>query len=189
MNWNYMQPVTIHFGEGKLAQLPEEVRGLGKTRGILITSPSFERRGLVSKITEESGGLIVCNYAKISPNPQVAECEECIRLIRENACDFVVALGGGSVMDCAKAAAVMSTADLPVDAYMDGPALPETVLPVIAVPTTAGTGSEITSVAVLSDHARGLKKPLACTAFYPKVALVDPELTYSVPPHTTACTG
>ena len=189
MNWNYMQPVTIHFGEGKLAQLPEEVRGLGKTRGILITSPSFERRGLVSKITEESGGLIVCNYAKISPNPQVAECEECIRLIRENACDFVVALGGGSVMDCAKAAAVMSTADLPVDAYMDGAALPETGLPVIAVPTTAGTGSEITSVAVLSDHARGLKKPLACTAFYPKVALVDPELTYSVPPHTTACTG
>ena len=86
MNWNYMQPVTIHFGAGNLAQLPEEIRGLGKTRGILITSPSFERRGLVSRIAEESGGLIVRTYAKISPNPQVAECAECIRLHPGESC-------------------------------------------------------------------------------------------------------
>ncbi len=67
--------------------------------------------------------------------------------------------------------------------------LPETHLPLIAVPTTAGTGSEITSVAVLSDHEKGLKQPLASPAFYPSVAIVDPELTWSVPPHVTACTG
>ena len=67
--------------------------------------------------------------------------------------------------------------------------LPDTSLPLIAVPTTAGTGSEITCVSVLSDHEAGVKKPLSCDAFYPTLAIVDPELTYSVPPHTTACTG
>ena len=75
-------------------------------------------------------------------------------------------------------------------AYMeDASLLPDTSLPLIAVPTTAGTGSEITCVSVLSDHEAGVKKPLSCDAFYPTLAIVDPELTYSVPPHTTACTG
>lgn len=185
-----MQPVTIHFGNGRIKELSEEIQKLGGHTGILITSPSFERRGMVKKIVEESKGLLKVVYSQISPNPDIKECEECIALIKQNTCDFVVAVGGGSVLDCAKAAAAMCTAERAVSDYMtDTSLLPQTHLPLIAVPTTAGTGSEITSVSVLSDHEKGVKKPLSCAAFYPTVALIDPELTYSVPPHITACTG
>lgn len=190
MNWNYTQPVDIRFGNGRIRELGAEIEKLGGSRGMLITSPSFEKRGMVEKVRADSGGRICAVYSSVSPNPDVTECEACIALIRENECDFVVALGGGSVLDCAKAAAVMCTASHPVRAYMQGEAtLPEERLPLIAVPTTAGTGSEITSVSVLSDHALGVKKPLVCDAFYPTLALVDPELTHSVPRHITACTG
>lgn len=190
MNWNYSQPVTIHFGNGVIKTLAEEVRKLGGSRGILITSPSFAKRGMADKIKADSEGLIVAVYSQVSPNPDVKECEACISMIRENDCDFVVALGGGSVMDCAKAASVICTADKPITAFVDDMSLlPETHLPVIAVPTTSGTGSEVTSVSVLSDHEKGTKKPIFCNAMYPKVAIVDPELTYSVPPYITACTG
>ena len=190
MNWNYTQPVTIHFGNGEIKTLADEVRALGGSRGILITSPSFTKRGMADKIKADSEGLIVTVYSRVSPNPDVKECEACISMIRENDCDFVIALGGGSVMDCAKAASVICTADKPVTAFMDDMSLlPETHLPLIAVPTTSGTGSEVTSVSVLSDHEKGTKKPIFCNAMYPKVAIVDPELTYSVPPYITACTG
>lgn len=189
MNWNYLQPVVIRFGNSRIGELGDAIRALGGSRGILITSRSFEKRGMAEKILCESDGLLVCAYCSVSPNPDVCEVQACIDQIHANDCDFVVALGGGSVMDCAKAAACMCTACLPAADYMDGLKLPDSALPLIAVPTTAGTGSEITSVSVLSDHVRGVKKPLASDALYPKLAIVDPELTYSVPRHTTACTG
>lgn len=190
MIWNYMQPVTIHFGSGRIHELGSEIEKLGGRKGILITSPSFVKRGVAEKVRSDSDGRIAVVFSGVSPNPDVQECEACVRLIRENECDFVVALGGGSVLDCAKAAAVMCTAEHPVRAYMqDAGLLPDTRIPLIAVPTTAGTGSEITCVSVLSDHEMALKKPLVCDGFYPVLALVDPELTYSVPRHITACTG
>lgn len=190
MNWNYVQPVAVHFGNGTIQELGREIEALGGSRGLLITSPSFHKRGMTEKIMTDSKGKLVCLYYRVSPNPDVTECAVCVDMLRENHCDFVVALGGGSVLDCAKAAAAMATADKPVSAYMEkGAAMPAQSLPLIAVPTTAGTGSEITCVSVLSDHEKGIKAPLSCDAFYPKVAIVDPELTYSVPQHITACTG
>ncbi len=190
MTWDYMQPVTIKFGNGRIKELSKEVKSLGGSRGILITSPSFKRRGLADSIIADSEGLILAAYTNVSPNPDIVEVEACISIIKANSCDFVVALGGGSVLDCAKAAAVMCTSDRPVSDYMeDASLLPNTSIPMIAVPTTAGTGSEITSVSVLSDHIIGVKKPLACNAFYPTLAIIDPELTYTVPRHITACTG
>ena len=190
MVWNYMQPVTIRFGNGRIRELGGEIEKLGGSRGMLITSPSFVKRGMVDKISRDGGGRIAAVFGSVSPNPDVTECQACVDMIRENNCDFVVAVGGGSVLDCAKAAAVMCTAEYPVRAYMqDAGLLPDTRIPLIAVPTTAGTGSEITCVSVLSDHELGVKKPLVSDAFYPALALVDPELTYSVPRHITACTG
>lgn len=190
MNWNYSQPVNVHFGNGRLKDLYAEIEKLGGEKGWLITSPSFVRKGLAEKIVRESSGKILGVTSGVSPNPEVSECEACVKILRENGCDFVVALGGGSVLDCAKAAAAMVTENFAVEHYMErGAVMPKRSLPLIAIPTTAGTGSEITSVSVLSDHAKGIKAPLSCEAFYPKVAIVDPELTYSVPKHITACTG
>ena len=123
MIWNYKQPVTIHFGNGRIRELGSEVEKLGGSRGILITSPSFVKRGMVDKISKDSGGRIAAVYGSVSPNPEVTECQACVDMIRESKCDFVVAVGGGSVLDCAKAAAVMCTADYPVRAYMQDASL------------------------------------------------------------------
>lgn len=190
MIWNYTQPVTIKFGNGIIKELPQEIKALNRSRGIIITSASFKKRGFVDSIIKDNFGVLIASCTDISPNPDITEVEKCISIIKENKCDFIVALGGGSVLDCAKAAAVMCTSNRPVSDYMhDASLLPDNNIPMIAIPTTAGTGSEVTNVSVLSDHVCGIKKPLFCNAFYPALALIDPELTYSVPRHITACTG
>lgn len=190
MNWHYLQPVTIHFGNGMIACLKDEIRRLGRNRGILITSPSLEKSGLAARLVADNENTLQTVYSRVSPNPDVSECDACAGLIRQNGCDFVLAVGGGSVLDCAKAAAAFCTADAPASDYLEKKRpLPDARLPLIAVPTTAGTGSEITRVSVLSDHKKGLKAPLNTPAFYPDTAIVDPELTYTVPKHVTACTG
>lgn len=190
MDWHYTQPVTIHFGNGMLARLGEEIRKTGKTRGLLITSPFFGQNGLADRLMADSGGTLCATYRQVSPNPDIRECDDCIRLIHENHCDFIVALGGGSVLDCAKAAAAFSSGNHPTGAYLDGTLpVPAHGLPLIAIPTTAGTGSEVSRVTVLSDHAKCKKAPLFSPAFYPVCAIIDPELTRTLPKAVTACTG
>ena len=190
MDWNYAQPVRIRFGNGIRKTLAEEIASLGGRRGLLVTSPSFVRRGVARELCDASGGTLRHVYSEVSANPDVTECDACVRLLKEHSCDFVVALGGGSVMDCAKAAATFCLTRHPAGHFLDAAAqIPPAHLPVIAMPTTAGTGSEVTCVAVLSDHTRGIKAPLASDGFYPAVAIVDPGLTYSLPPYITACTG
>lgn len=187
--WEYRQPVRIRFGAGIVGTLADEIRSFGGRRGVLVTSRSFVRRGVAADVVAKSAGLVVATFGEVSPNPDVGECDACAGMMRREQADFVVALGGGSVMDLAKAAATFCLADRPSADYVGGAAIPAAHLPVIAVPTTAGTGSEITCVAVLSDHDKGLKVPLAAPGFYPALAIVDPEMTYSVPPYLTACTG
>lgn len=190
MSWNYIQPVRIRFGNGSRNSLPDEITAISGSNGLLITSPSFEKRGIIDEIVQLSNGSIRHIYSHVSPNPDVTQCDECARILRDNHCDFVVALGGGSVLDCAKAAASFCTADTPAEQYLcSGLPIPKTHLPLIALPTTSGTGSEVTCVSVLSDHRRGIKAPLSSDSFYPAVAIIDPELTLSVPPHITASTG
>lgn len=190
MYWDYKQPVRVKFGKGMIGCLCEEIEALGLKCGLLVTSPSFVKRGKADEVCQMSGGAIKHVFSGVSANPDVSECDACANLLREKKCDFVVALGGGSVMDCAKAAATFCLSDKPSTAYLGtGEPIPQAHLPIIAMPTTAGTGSEITSVSVLSDHARGVKAPMSSDGFFPTLAIVDPELTYSVPPHLTACTG
>ena len=190
MNWNYIQPVRIRFGNGMIRVLSEEIAALNGQNGLLITSPSFVKRGLADELRESSGGTLKYIYSDVSPNPDVTECNACAELLKEKSCDFVVALGGGSVMDCAKAAATVCLTDCPVECLIgQGKQISQKHLPIIAVPTTAGTGSEVTCVSVLSDHSKGLKYPISSNSFYPSVAIVDPELTYSLPAYMTACTG
>lgn len=190
MNWEYRQPVRILFGNGMIKQLPREIIRFGGKRGLLVTSPSFVKRGMAQQIVADAEGLLVEVFSGVSANPDVKECDACAEVLRAQQCDFVVALGGGSVMDCAKAAATICLTDEKITAYVGTvKAVPQAHLPIIAAPTTAGTGSEITSVSVLSDHERGVKAAFSSDGFYPALAIVDPELTYTVPPYMTACTG
>lgn len=190
MNWIYRQPVKIEFGAGVLSRLPRVLEELGVGRALLVTSPSFVRRGIAGSLLQACGSALVGVYGDVSPNPDVVQCDACAAMLRALRCDGVVALGGGSVIDCAKAASVFCLSGSPAAGYLaaDKP-VPAQHLPLVAVPTTSGTGSEVTSVSVLSDHARGIKAPMAADSFFPAVALVDPDLTLTVPPRLTAITG
>lgn len=190
MNWDYLQPVKIHFGKGRVKEIKEIARELGCERGLLVAGPFFFKSGLAEKVIKESEGMIVASFGDVSPNPDVVEVDACAEVIRQKNIGFVVALGGGSPMDCAKAAAsVALTSDSIRKYHGTGVAMPEKHLPLIAVPTTAGTGSEVTCVAVLSDHELGKKGPIVSNGFYPSIAMIDPELTYTLPPRITASTG
>ena len=190
MMWEYLQPVVIRFGEGVSGKIRQVAKDLGCSKGLLVSDPFFMKSGLAEKIVEPSEGVLTGIYSQISPNPEVVEVDACAEQIRESQIDFLVALGGGSALDCAKAAgSICFTEDSIRKYHGTGENMPQKHLPLIAIPTTAGTGSEVTCVAVLSDKELGKKGPIVSNGFYPSIALIDPELTYTLPPYMTASTG
>lgn len=190
MNWDYGQPVRIVFGNGRLSELNGIIEEMGVKNGILIAGPSFFKNGTAERIIEDSKGLLTASFGEISPNPGVTQVDACAQIIRQRSIGFIVALGGGSTIDLAKAAGTISQTDDSIRKYhATGLQLPDKRLPLIAIPTTAGTGTEVTCVAVLSDHANGKKAPINSDTFFPDIALIDPELTYSMPKKITASTG
>lgn len=183
MNWNYTQPVHIVFGNGKLKEI-KELSGKAE-HPLFIADPFFIQNGLAQKLRDQFRQSEI--FSDISPNPDVREVNHCSALIREKGIDIIIALGGGSSLDLAKAASIAQPS---IEEYHCGKKqVPKEHLPVIAVPTTAGTGSEVTCVSVLTDRRTGKKAPIVSESFYPNMAVIDPELTYSLPPHITASTG
>ena len=168
MNWDYLQPVKIHFGKGRISEVKDIARAIGCNNGLLVADPFFFTNGLAEKIINESEGTIIASFGEISPNPDVTEVDECANIIREKNIGFVVAIR---------------------KYHGTGVSLPIDHLPLIAVPTTSGTGSEVTCVSVLTDHENGKKSPIVSDGFFPSVAIIDPELTYTMPPKVTAGTG
>lgn len=187
MQWEYTQPVNLVFGNGSRKTLSSY---LSKGRGLLITSPSFVKSMIAKEVMESSNGAIVALYGSVTANPDVEECRACAMYAKCEHIDFIVALGGGSVIDLAKAVSVMVVQDLDIMQWIQQPStIPLQHVPVIAMPTTAGTGSEMTCVCVVSDHSMDKKIPLSSKSFYPSLAIVDPELTYSLSKHSSASTG
>ena len=137
-----------------------------------------------------SNGRLKEIFSDIQPNPTLKNTDDCAAILRSKHYDFAVAIGGGSILDCAKVACFIAKTDDPTSVYfykekiVDKPGVP-----LIAIPTTSGTASEITSASVLTDTEKGVKAPLNYKYFYPVYALVDPELTYSCPSHVTAASG
>lgn len=191
MLWDYQQPVAIRFGNGRVREIKDVAAEMGLTEGgLLVSERLFAKNGTAERIVKDSEGAIGEIFSEFSPNPDVTEVDKAAALIREKNLKFVVAMGGGSAMDLAKSAASIAlTNDSIADYHGTGKAMPQEHLPIIAVPTTAGTGSEVTCVSVLTNRALGKKAPIVSDGFFPSVAIIDPELTYSVPPHVTASTG
>ena len=185
MNFEFATATRIVFGEGTAATLPDLVRSFG-VRPLVVTGASADRAAwLVSALSAET--------LAVAGEPTVDLIREGARRAREIVCDVVVSVGGGSAIDAGKAiAAVATNGGEPLD-FLEvvgkGNALSAAPLPFIAVPTTAGTGSEVTRNAVLASPEHGVKASLRSPAMLPKVALVDPELTYSLLPAVTAYTG
>lgn len=183
MNWEYIQPVQIVFGNGKIHEIRKYTENYHNL--LLIAGPFFSDSPLAREIKKECGIRFV--FDNISQNPDVEQVNAAAALIRREGIDGIIALGGGSTLDLAKAASIV--AENIEQFHWNGKKIPDEHLPVIAIPTTAGTGSEVTCVSVLTDRKRKYKAPIVSNSFYPAMALIDPELTYTMPPYLTAVCG
>lgn len=191
MEWEFMLPVKLVFGNGKRKDLEKYINEIGGTRGILVCSKSFAKNGTADEFVKMSGGLIKGIFSDVRPNPTTDNVDSCVKLMRELDADFAVALGGGSPMDCCKAACAIAKGDDVIRSYHTGGKAinANEAIPMIAVTTTSGTASEVTNISVLTDVALNLKNPMNDPAMYPKIAVIDPELTLTVPKQITASTG
>ena len=191
MDWEFLLPVRLIFGSGKRRELASCIDDIGGSSGVLVCSATLEKSGAARELVESSAGRIKAVFSDIRPNPTTDNVNACAELLRKTRADFAVALGGGSPMDCCKAACAIARADSKIEEYHTGgrPVRACETIPMIAMPTTSGTASEVTNIAVLTDTAKNLKAPMNDPAMYPKIALIDPELTLSVPARVTASTG
>lgn len=183
-------PTRILFGNGKLDVLGKEVSQLGK-RALLVTYPGVSLENwidrAVSLLTEN--GVSVVLYRQVESNPDHILINRGGELARAEDCDVVIGLGGGSAMDAAKGIAVISRENPDIWEIYKGAPINHETLPVVAIPTTAGTGSEATFFTVVSHRELKQKEGFARPQFFPRLAIVDPRLTLDLPPHRTAETG
>lgn len=191
MQWEFNLPVKLVFGSGKRSDLAKYIDEIGGSRGVLVCGNSFCKNGVADEFLRLGGGKIVDIFSDIRPNPTTDNVNDCVRLMREVDADFAVALGGGSPMDCCKAACAIVRGDDKIEPYhsLGKPISAKEAIPMIAVTTTSGTASEVTNISVLTDINQNLKQPMNDPAMYPKIAVIDPELTLTVPPQVTASTG
>ncbi len=181
----------IIFGAGARRILPDKAREIGARRILLVTDQGLRATTWPDQLASElrDAGFSAAIYDHLAGEPSMETLELCRAVVRAASPDLIVALGGGSALDTAKAAACLALNDRSAREFFGRDAIPLPGLPVIAMPTTAGTGSEVTPNAVFADLAAGVKKAMMSRHLMPRVALIDPELTYSVPPPVTAATG
>ena len=191
MTWEFSLPVKIYFGTDKINELPKIIEEYGFKRGVLVCSNTLKKNGVADEIVKNCDGKIIAVFSDIRPNPTTDNVNACVKVLRENKADFAVALGGGSPMDCCKAACAIAKGDDIIESYHTGgkPINKDEVIPMLAVATTSGTGSEITNISVLTDLSKNVKSTMNDPLMYPKAAIVDPRLTLTVPPKVTASTG
>lgn len=190
-NWQFSLPVRLEFGIGKRKEIKSFIEDIGGTAGVLVCSRSFAKNGLADDFVKNSGGTIKAVFSDVRPNPTTDNVNACVESMRSIHADFAVALGGGSPMDCCKAACAIARGNDVIEAYHSGgkAICADEVIPMIAVTTTSGTASEVTNISVLTDLKQNLKNPMNDPLMYPKIAVIDPELTVSVPAQITASTG
>ena len=192
MKFEFYNPTRLVFGAGVLSRLGEVVRAHG-TRALLVTGGgSVKKSGVFDRAVTslKAAGVSVVECSGVEPNPRITTVRRGARIARDEGCDVIIALGGGSAMDASKvmAAAVFYDGD-PWDMIYHGqpdPYIPTRALPIITVPTLAATGSEMNMGAVISNEETQEKSFVQTECLYPRVALVDPELTVSVPKDQTA---
>ncbi|HEX5074606.1 MAG TPA: iron-containing alcohol dehydrogenase [Gemmatimonadaceae bacterium] len=189
VSFEFAAPTRIIFGEGRVADVPKLVSGMG-SRALVVQGRSGRAESLVRQLGEAG---IATTTIRVASEPTISLVEAGLARARTEQCDVVVALGGGSVIDAGKAISALLTNDAPVRDFLEviGRARPLTnrAAPFIAIPTTAGTGAEVTRNAVLMAEEEQVKVSLRSPLMLPAVALIDPELTYSLPPSVTASTG
>ena len=193
-SWSY--PTQMIFGPGRIRNLPKACRGLGMSRPLLVTDPGLAELPMIrdALAANEAEGLPTGLFSDVRGNPVGRNVEDGVAVYREGGHDGVIAWGGGSGLDAAKAIALMAGQNRPVWDFEDAGdnwkrADPEGIAPIVAVPTTAGTGSEVGRASVIVNEETHTKIIVFHPKMLPSTVISDPELTLGLPPHITAATG
>ncbi|MFC4768078.1 hydroxyacid-oxoacid transhydrogenase [Effusibacillus consociatus] len=191
--WEFFSTERIVFGNGAIQRLDLILRRLQAKNVLIITDPGIKQAGIADQVISllQEADYKVVVYDKAVPEPPVSTALECHQFANSQInTDAIIGLGGGSSIDLAKIVALlMAHGGHPLDYFGGENQVPGPIAPLIAIPTTAGTGSEVTSVAVLTDVENNIKVGISDNYLRPAVALLDPELTTGLPPYVTACSG
>ena len=184
-------PQNIIVGRGTLEKLPEMAKKLGGTHAMVISGPTLNRLGLVDKLISylKEVGIKVDCFTETEANPSVKTVEKATKQFKASGADFIVAFGGSSPMDVAKAVAVVAKYGGSITEYEGAHKVPGAVIPMIAIPTTAGTGSEVTAFSVITDHSRNYKLTVFSYELIPAYAILDADLLMTAPASVAAACG
>ena len=189
--FSFSVPQNICFGWGMLDKLPDMARELGAKKVFIVSGPHLDKSGLVARCSESlmAAGIESDKFTETEANPSTETVERAMGEFKKSGADIIVAFGGGSPLDVAKAVALLGKYGGRITEYEGVGKVPGTVIPMIAIPTTAGTGSEVTSFSVITDHSRNYKLTVGSTFLLPEKVLLDPELIMTVPKNTAAYCG
>ena len=190
-NFTITQPTCIRFGCGAIADLGLFVKKLGGSKVFLVADPGLEAAGLLIQITKplSDASIPFTMFTNIDPEPGLQLADQGTNLARQFGADCVIGVGGGSAMDVAKAISILLTNGGVAEDYLGLGKIKQAGVPKIMIPTTAGTGAEVSFTAVFINEKTKSKGGMNGDPLYPEVAILDPELTVSLPPQVTATTG
>lgn len=190
-SFTFSVPQNVVVGKGRLSQLRQISRSIGGTHAFIISGPHLNKMGIVKHCAEllEAEGIPADAFTETEGNPSVGTVERAAEAFRLSGADFLVALGGGSPMDVAKAVGVVAKYGGSITAYEGAAKVPGDIIPLIAIPTTAGTGSEVTAFSVITDHARNYKFTVFSDKLIPSYAILDAELIKTAPVSVAAACG
>jgi alcohol dehydrogenase len=191
MAYPFSLPGVIYFGRGALDNLTAELKNLKSKKVFLVSDAGVANAGLVDKVAVyiKAAEAEVIPYLEVEREPSVESLDRCLDLFMESGCDLIIGLGGGSPLDVAKGVSVLATCGGNILDYVGLNLVPGKGIPKILIPTTSGTGAEVTKNAIFTDKKEQLKKGVVSIYLLPEVAIVDSDLTVSMPPHVTAETG
>src|SRR5882757_5537892 len=193
-NWNY--PTAMKFGPGRIKELPDLCKAYGLKKPLLVTDPGLAKLAMITDAVaaNEAAGIPTAVFSDVKPNPTGKNVADGVAAYRAGGHDSVIAFGGGSPLDAGKAVAFHAGQSRPLWDFEDvgdwwTRADASKIAPVIAIPTTAGTGSEVGRAGVITDEDAHVKRIIFHPKMLPVVVIADPELTVGLPPHVTAATG
>ena len=188
--FQFKAPSVIVNGPGAAKEVGNFAKALGK-KALLVTDTQLEKAGLLNEIKKslEIAGVPFAMYDRVIMEPTQDYTDEGLKAFKEAGADFLIAVGGGSPMDAAKAIGALATNTGKISDFMGANKIPKPAAPLIAIPTTAGTGSEVSPFTIITDTAKDVKMLIASPGILPRVALVDPLMTLQMPQGITAATG
>ena len=191
MEFSYFLPVNIQFGWNKVDNIDNFAAPYGKKALIVTGRSSAKKSGLYDRVVAKLDAAHIDHvlFDQVDANPLTTTALDGAALAKSESCDMVIAIGGGSIMDCAKGIAFMAVNDGDINDYIFNRKVSDNALPLIVIPTTCGTGSEGNGFGVLTNPETGDKKSLRCNAIVPKVSIVDPSVMGTMPPHVLASVG